>query len=161
MPPPARRHGPTVTPSGEPCAAPVGSRVDALMLVHQVERRAFAEGRTAIVLTLGTRAGRIVSAPLWGERQAWAEGLARGSVVRAEGRVGEYRAVRQLELSALTQVPGDSASLRALVPSTGTTGADWAVLEEVRCALSAPSLRATLAMCYDDPAFRTAYEACP
>ena len=64
-----------MTPVSDPIVAPIGNRVEALMLVHQVERRAWGEGREGVTLVLGTHAGRIGTAPLWGERQAWAAGL--------------------------------------------------------------------------------------
>jgi 3'-5' exoribonuclease len=131
------------------------------MLVHQVERRAYGEGRTAVVLTLGSRAGRIAGAPLWGERQEWAAGLSRGTIVRVAGRVGEYRGARQLELSALTVVAPGSVSLRAVVPATSSTADDWTLLDELRCRLRAARLRRVLSLFYDDPGFRYAYEDCP
>jgi hypothetical protein len=89
----------------DPILAPVGSRVEGLMLVHQVERRAWGEGRESIILVLGTQAGRIGTAPLWGERRAWAAGIVRGTVVNVSGLIGVFRGVRQLELSALHHAP--------------------------------------------------------
>jgi 3'-5' exoribonuclease len=145
----------------DPILAPAGAAVDGFMLVHQVERRSYAEGRTAVVLTLGAGAGRIASAPLWGERQAWAEGLVPGTIVRAAGRIGAYRGTRQLELSELSVAPAGAVSLRALVPATDSTAADWAALDQWRCALRAPRLRRVLAAFFDDSAFRTAFEDCP
>ena len=152
---------PAVSQPGDAVIAPVGAAVDAFMLVHQVERRSYGDGRAAIILTLGARAGRISCAPLWGERQAWAEPLARGTIVRAVGRIGEYRGTRQLELSALSVAPAGSVPLRAVVPATGTTAADWTLLDQVRCALRAARLRRVLALFYDDPTFRAEYEESP
>jgi 3'-5' exoribonuclease len=145
----------------DPILAPIGSRVEALMLVHQVERRAWGEGREGTILVLGTHVGRIGTAPLWGERQAWAAGIARGTIVSASARIGAFRGVRQLELAALRIAPPDAAPLRALVPSTTTTAADWTLLDEARRALHRPRLRRVLGLFYDDPAFRSAYEECP
>lgn len=145
----------------DPILAPIGSRVEALMLVHQVERRAWGEGREGTILVLATHAGRIGTAPLWGERQAWAAGIARGTIVSASGRIGTFRGVRQLELAALRIAPPDAAPLRALVPGTTTTAADWTLLDEARRALHRPRLRRVLGLFYDDPAFRSAYEECP
>lgn len=155
------RDVPSVSQSCDAVVAPVGTTVDAFMLVHQVERWTYGEGRAAVVLTLGTRTGRISGAPLWGERQAWAQELARGTIVRAVGRIGEYRGTRQLELSALSVAPAGSVPLRAVVPATGTTAADWTLLDQVRCALRAARIRRVLALFYDDPTFRAAYEDCP
>ncbi|HEX6863662.1 MAG TPA: hypothetical protein VF414_12635 [Thermoanaerobaculia bacterium] len=53
-----------MTQASDPIQAPVGTPVDTLMLVHQVERRAWGEGREGVVLVLGTCAGRIGTAPL-------------------------------------------------------------------------------------------------
>jgi 3'-5' exoribonuclease len=47
------------------------------------------------------------------------------------------------------------------VPATGTTAADWTLLDQVRCALRAARIRRVLALFYDDPTFRAAYEDCP
>jgi 3'-5' exoribonuclease len=150
-----------MTQSGDPVVAPPGSAVNACMLVHQVERRAYGEGRAGVVLTLGTSGGRIASAPLWGERQEWAVGLNRGTIVRIAGRIGEYRGARQLELSALSVVPAGSISLRTVVPATTTTAADWTALDRARCSLRAARLRRVLSLLYDDPGFRSAYQDCP
>lgn len=150
-----------MTQSSDPILAPLGTRVDSLMLVHQVERRAWGEGREGIVLVLGTRAGRIATAPLWGERQAWAAGLLRGTVVHATGRIGAFRGVGQLELSALQVAPPEAAPLRSLVPGTTTTAADWTLLDQGRRALHRPTLRRVLGLFYDDPSFRVAYQECP
>jgi 3'-5' exoribonuclease len=150
-----------VTQAPDPILAPIGSRVEGLMLVHQVERRAWGEGREGIILVLGTQAGRIGTAPLWGERQAWAAAVARGSIVNASGRIGVFRGARQLELSALHLAPPGAAPLRALVPGTTTAGADWALLDGCRHALRRPRLRGAIGLFYNDPAFRSAYEECP
>ncbi|HKU62140.1 MAG TPA: HD domain-containing protein [Gemmatimonadales bacterium] len=152
---------PDVTEPSDPVVAPLGTRVEAPMLVHQIERRAWGEGREGVILVLGTSAGRIGTAPLWGERQAWAANVARGTIVHASGRVGAFRGVRQLELSGLRVAPADSVPLRALVPGTTTTIADWTVLDEARRALRRPRLRRVLGLFYDDPPFRSAYEECP
>ncbi len=145
----------------DPILAPIGSRVEGLMLVHQVERRAWGEGREGIILVLGTQAGRIGTAPLWGERRAWAAGITRGTVVNASGLIGVFRGARQLELSALRRAPPDAAPLRGLVPGTTTAAADWTLLDECRQALRGPRLRRVLGLFYDDPSFRSAYEECP
>ena len=150
-----------VTHSSDPVVAAPGSAVNACMLVHQVERRAYGEGRTGLVLTLGTRAGRITAAPLWGERQEWAAGLRRGTIVRIAGRIGEYRGARQLELSALSVASAGSVPLRAVVPATTTMDADWTILDQLRCGLRAARLRGVLSLFYDDPGFRSAYQDCP
>ena len=150
-----------MTPVSDPIVAPIGSRVEALMLVHQVERRAWGEGREGVTLVLGRHAGRIGTAPLWGERQAWAAGITRGTIVAASGRIGSFRGVRQLELAALHIAPANAVPLRALVPGTATTAADWTLLDEARRALRHPRLRRVLGVFYDDPAFRSAYEECP
>lgn len=150
-----------MTQAPDPIQAPLGTQVDTLMLVHQVERRAWGEGREGVVLVLGTSAGRIGTAPLWGDRQAWADGLVRGTIVRAAGRLGSFRGVRQLELSGLRIAPPDAAPLRALVPGTTTTAADWTLLDEARRALRQPGLGRVLDLFYDDPSFRTAYQECP
>ena len=78
-----------MTQSSDPILAPIGSRVEGLMLVHQVERRAWGEGREGIILVLGTQAGRIGTAPLWGERQAWA--AASSAVPSCTPRAGSER----------------------------------------------------------------------
>ena len=145
----------------DPILAPTGSRVEGLMLVHQVERRAWGDGREGIILVLGTQAGRIGTAPLWGERRAWAAGIVRGSVVNVSGLIGVFRGTRQLELSALHRAPTDTTPLRTLVPGTTTVAADWALLDECRQSLRRPRLRRVLGLFYDDPAFRSAYEECP
>jgi 3'-5' exoribonuclease len=150
-----------VTHSSDPIQAPLGTQVDTLMLVHQVERRAWGEGREGVVLVLGTCAGRIGTAPLWGDRQTWAAGLVCGTIVRVVGRIGSYRGVRQLELSGLRIAPPDAAPLRALVPGTTTTAADWTLLDEARHALRRPGLGRILGLFYEDPSFRVAYQECP
>ena len=150
-----------MTQVSDPILAPIGCRVEALVLVHQVERRVWGEGREGTILVLGTHAGRIGTAPLWGKRQAWAAGIARGTIVAASGRIGSFRGVRQLELAALHIAPADAAPLRALVPGTTTTAADWTLLDEARGAVRRPRLRRVLGLFYDDPAFRSGYEECP
>lgn len=150
-----------MTKAADPIHAALGTQVDALMLVHQVDRRTWGEGREGVVLVLGTQRGRIGTAPLWGERQAWAAGVVRGSIVRACGRIGAFRGVRQLELSGMRIAPPDAVPLRALVPGTGTTAADWTLLDEARRALRRPTLARVLGLFFDDPSFRTAYQECP
>ncbi len=150
-----------MTQVSDPSLAPIGTRVEALMLVHQIERRVWGEGREGTILVLGTHAGRIGTAPLWGERQAWAAGIACGTIVAASGRIGAFRGVRQLELAALHIAPADAVPLRMLMPGTTTTAADWTLLDEARGAVRRPRLRRVLGLFYDDPAFRSAYEECP
>ncbi len=150
-----------MTQASDPILAPIGCRVEALMLVHQIERRVWGEGREGTILVLGTHAGRIGTAPLWGERQAWAAGIACGTIVAASGRIGAFRGVRQLELAALHIAPADAVPLRMLMPGTTTTAADWTLLDEARGAVRRPRLRRVLGLFYDDPAFRSAYEECP
>jgi 3'-5' exoribonuclease len=81
--------------------------------------------------------------------------------VQAAGRIGAYRGVRQLELSGLRIAPPDAVPLRALVPGTTTTAADWMLLDEARRTLRRSRLCRVLGLFYDDPAFRTAYQECP
>jgi 3'-5' exoribonuclease len=150
-----------VTQSSDPIQAPLGTQVDTLMLVHEVERRAWGEGREGVILVLGTRAGRIGTAPLWGERQALAAGIVRGAIVHAAGRIGVFRGVRQLQLSGLRVAPPDAAPLRALVPGTSTTAADWTLLDEARRTVRRSRLCRVLGLFYDDPSFRSAYQECP
>lgn len=147
--------------STDPILLPVGAGVDAWMMVHELELRAYGHGKDCTVLTLGTAAGRIGTAPLWGGRQSLAAGIVRGSIVRAVGRIGLYRGARQLELSAIRLAPPGVVDLGSFLPTAGNPARHWAVLDRARAHLRRPRLRQVLGLFYDDAVFRARYEECP
>lgn len=136
-----------------------GHRIQDPLLVVEVERKGGDTPHT--VLTFANASGRLASAPFWQEDQPRIAGIAPGDVAQVIGEVGLYRGQRQIKVSSIRPLPKGSVDLRRLVPSIGDTGPYWRTLDGWRAEIARPRLAATLALFYDDDAFRMAYEACP
>lgn len=141
---------PTVTP---------GQRIQDPLLVVEVEQRGGDSPHT--VLTFSNASGRLPSAPFWLEDQPRIAGIAPGCVAQVIGEVGLYRGQRQLKVSSIRPLPQGTVDLRRLVPAIGDTAPYWKTLDGWRAEIPRPRLAATLALFYDDDAFRLAYEECP
>jgi 3'-5' exoribonuclease len=131
------------------------------LLVVEVDHRSYGDGKDCVVLTLADASGRIGSAPFWSERRAAVAGLVRGDPVEVTGEVRLYRGRRQLEVLAIRPLVRADVDWRLLLPAVKDTAPCWRLLDGWRRAVRAPRLRGLLALFYDDPAFRTRYDACP
>lgn len=148
----------TTTPLDLP-ALPVGASVQHPLLVVEVDQR--GGDRPHTILTLGNSTGRLQSAPFWPEKQHLVAGIGRGAVVQVIARVSEYKGSRQLEVTSIRPLPRGTVDPRTLLPSVGNVEGYWQRLDAWRAGIRLPRLAATLALFYDDPEFRAAYESCP
>lgn len=144
-----------------PCPAfTLGTQVDLPMLIVDLERRDSRRGEFT-TLTLAHRSERISTAPFWPEDQFRLAGLARGHAVRVRGEVGQFNGRRQLKVAALEALRPDQLDLRALLPSIASTVPFWQALDRWRQAIQGPRLSRTVALFFDDAAFRARFESCP
>ncbi len=139
----------------------VGSRVEGMFLILDVEVRTPQSGDPFTVVTLGNTTGRIGTEPFWSERQQEVAGLQSGHVVQVTGDVQTYRDRRQLRVTSLTHVPKGSVDIYALLPSVGPVDRYWSTLDSWRREITKPRLRAVLDLFYEEDAFRQRYEQCP
>ena len=138
----------------------VGERLEANLLVCEVEQRGNG-AQPFVILTFGNATGRIQSAPFWSEDLVQLSGVTRGKVVEVQGDVTTYRDRRQLRVSAIRAIPEDRVDWHEMLPSVGDTDPYWRALDGWRCQISAPRLKATLALFYEDQDFRLSYSRCP
>ena len=139
----------------------VGARLQAPLLVLEVQRKTFAADKECTVLTLGNASGRIDSAPFWGPEQHAVSGIERGSVVQVTGEVGLYRGKRQLQISVIHPLPRGSVDQRDLLPSVGDVAGYWKQLDDWRAQVGGARLARTLGLFFDDADFRGRFEQCP
>jgi 3'-5' exoribonuclease len=139
----------------------VGHRVDAPLLVLEVDIRSTASGDPYTMLTLGNASGRIGTEPFWRERQEDVAGLRSGHIVHVVGEVGTFRDKRQLRVSSIRSVPAGAADLAAFLPTVGAVEKYRKTLDGWRREISAPRLRTVLDLFFEDEEFRTRFEACP
>ncbi len=138
-----------------------GDRIDAPLLVADVERRCYGSEKDCTVLILGDASGRIGSRPIWDAEQERIAGISKGDVVRVAGIMGSYRGKRQIEIASIRVLRPGVVSWWDLVPSVGNVAPYWEQLDRWRAEIRRPRLRRTLALFYDDAAFRRRYELCP
>lgn len=137
-----------------------GERLEGRLVVWDVEERR-AGSQPFVILTLGNSTGRIQSAPFWTETLPLLAGITRGQVVEVLADVTRYRERRQLRVNAIRTVPEDHVDWNEMLPSVGETAPYWEALDQWRCQLAAPRLKATLGLFYDDEDFRSRYDRCP
>ncbi len=136
-----------------------GDRVQDPFLVMALETRGGDHPHT--VLTLGNSTGSIQTAPFWPEDQPKIAGIGKRSVVQVIGEVATYRDKRQLKVSSIRVLPPGAIEPARLLPSVGDVQRYWAYLDRLRSEIRGPRLRAVLDLFYEDPEFRSRYEACP
>ena len=139
----------------------VGTRVDATLVIRDVDVRTQANGDPFTILTLGNATGTIGTEPFWAERSAEVAGLGRGHVVRVVGEVATYRDRLQLRVVSLRHVPSDAVDFTTLLPSVGPVERYWNTLDGWRREIAKPRLRAVVDLFYEEDVFRRRYEECP
>jgi 3'-5' exoribonuclease len=137
----------------------VGDAVNQPLLVLDLEQRAGEHPHT--ILWLGDASGRLPSAPLWSSDQPRIAGIRRGDVAAVVGTVTTWRDRRQLAIDSIRPLPPGQVRWQDLLPTIGDPAPWWALLDDGRSRLRATGLRATLALFFDDPAFRRRFGACP
>lgn len=142
-------------------ALAVGARVQDTLLVWEVDTKSQNDGSRYVILHLSNASGRLPTAPFWSSELHKVEGLARGSIVRVTADVSDYRGQRQLRVTAIDPVPRGSVDLARLVPSIGDVTPWWKKLDEWRGEMRDGPWKRAVALFYDDPDFRRAYEQCP
>jgi len=130
------------------------------MLVVDLERRDSRRGEFTM-LTLAHQAERISSSPFWPEDRLRLAGVSRGQVVRVRGEVGQFNGRRQLKVAELVALAPGEVDVRGLLPSIASAAPFWSTLDRWRLAIRGPRLARTVALFFDDPAFRTRFESCP
>lgn len=136
-----------------------GCRVEGAFLVAEVQVR---HGDCPYTILVLARAGaRMSTAPFWESDRHRIAGLRRGDVVQVTGTVGVYRERCQLQVESLRLVPEEEANWEEILPSVGPVAASWEQLDRWRAEVTAPRLRAVLALFYGDARFRARYERCP
>lgn len=113
------------------------------------------------VLTLGNSTGSIQTAPFWPEDRPKIAGIARRAVVQVIGEVATYRDKRQLKVTSIRPLPPGTIEPSRLLPSVGDVQRYWTYLDRLRSEIRGPRLRTVLDLFYEDPEFRSRYEACP
>lgn len=141
-------------------ALALGAQVDLPMLVVDLERRESRRGEFT-TLTLAHQSERISTSPFWPEDRCRLAGVARGQVVRVRGEVGQFNGRRQLRVAALVALGPDEVDLRALLPSIESAAPFWRALDRWRQDIGGPRLARTVALFFDDTAFRSRFESCP
>ena len=149
-----------------PCIAPphpalsLGARVDLPMLVVDLARRDSRRGEFT-TLTLAHQSERISTSPFWPEDRFRIAGVTRGQAVRVRGEVGQFNGRRQLKVAALVALAPHEVDLRGLLPSIASAAPFWRALDRWRQAIRGPRLARTVALFFDDTAFRSGFELCP
>jgi len=144
-------------------ALTAGDRVEHPFRVLSIEKKDGEHPRW--VVSLGNASGDIDSGPIW-ERDgvaAMLQGVAKGDVVQVIGTIGEYRGKRQLTVTSLRPLPPGQIDRRQLVPSITAAATEkyWEKLDAWRRDITAPRLKAVLALCFDDDDFRARFGECP
>jgi 3'-5' exoribonuclease len=143
-----------------PPALALGAQVDLPMLVVDLERRDSRRGEFT-TLTLAHQCERISTSPFWPEDRCRLAGVRRGQAVRVRGEVGQFNGRRQLKVATLVALGPDEVDVRALLPSIASAAPFWSALDRWRQAIPGARLARTLALFFDDPAFRADFELCP
>jgi 3'-5' exoribonuclease len=138
----------------------LGAQVDLPMLVVDLDRRDSRRGEFT-TLTLAHQAERISTSPFWPEDQFRIAGVARGQAVRVRGEVGQFNGRRQLKVATLVTLEPGEVDLRGLLPSIASPAPFWRALDRWRQALRGPRLARTVALLFEDIAFRSGFELCP
>jgi 3'-5' exoribonuclease len=138
----------------------LGARVDLPMVVVELERRDSKRGEFT-TLTLAHRAERISTSPFWPEDRLRLAGVSRGQVVRVRGEVGQFNGRRQLKVAALVALAPAEVDVRQLLPSIPSPAPFWSELDRWRRAIRGPRLARTVALFFDESAFRARFECCP
>lgn len=138
---------------------PVGSRVQCVLLLVEVESRGGASPHT--ILTLSNASGRIQSAPIWDSDGPRLAGLSQGDPVQVIGEIDCYRDRRQLRIGSIRVLPRDQVDWHRLMPSVGDVAPYWETLDRYRDGILAPRLSVTLGLFFDEPEFRRRYQECP
>jgi 3'-5' exoribonuclease len=147
------------TASPSPSLA-LGAHVDLPMLVVDLERRDSRRGEFT-TLTLAHQSERISTSPFWAEERSRLDGVTRGLAVRVRGEVSQFNGRRQLKVATLVALKPDEIDLRALLPSIASPEPFWRALDRWRQTICGPRLARTVALFFDDAAFRTRFESCP
>ena len=146
-----------------------GDRVEAeLRVVERIERKK-ADGEPYVILSVGNASGQIDTEPIWADKldAGWADGAVRGAIVQVLGHVGRYdrggASRRQLKLSAPARaLPRDSRRIDDFLPRiTQDPATLWDSLDRLRHDITSSSLKAVLALLYDDEPFRLRFERTP
>jgi len=139
----------------------VGAHVEETFLVWDVEQRTQSDGNPFVILTLANASGRVKTAPFWSSDLPKVEGVAKGTVVSVVADLGMYRSDRQLKVASLRPLPRGTVDWSRLLPSIGDVAPWWRKVEEWRGETADGPFRRAVALCYDDPDFRSRYEQCP
>ena len=122
----------------------VGTRVEGMFLVLEINVRSRPDGDPFTILMLGNSTGRIGTEPFWAERQPEIAGLQPGHVIQVAGEVQTYRERRQLHVTSLTHVPKDEVDPSELLPSIGPVDRYWQTLDGWRREMTKPRLKAVV-----------------
>ena len=139
----------------------VGTRVEGVFLVLELNVRSRPDGDPFTILMLGNSTGRIATEPFWAERQPEIAGLRPGHVIQVTGEVQTYRERRQLHVTSLTHVTKDEVDPSELLPSIGPVDRYWQTLDGWRREMTKPRLKAVVDTFYEEDLFRLRYEQCP
>jgi 3'-5' exoribonuclease len=138
----------------------LGAQVDLPMLVVDLERRDSRRGEFT-TLTLAHQSERISTSPFWPEGRVRLAGVTRGRPVRVRGEVGQFNGRLQLKVAELVALEPHEIDLRGLLPCIASAAPFWRALDGWRQAIRGPRLSRTVALFFDDPAFRARFESCP
>lgn len=139
----------------------VGERVQDTLLVWDIESRSQSDGSRYAILHLANSTGRAPTAPFWSSDLHLVDGLSKGTVVSVIADVQEYRGSKQLKVASIRPVPKEMADFSRLVPSVGDVAPWWTRLDRWSSEMAAGPWKRVVALFYDDPDFRRAYERCP
>ena len=139
--------------------APAGSAVRAPLLILDLESRGGDVPHT--IITFGNVGGRLRSAPFWASEHHRIAHLARGQAVEVAGTIGSWRDRRQLHVESIRVLPPGQVPWNELLPSCGDPAPWWRLLDGWRTTIRGPRLSQTLALLFDDEAFRARFERCP
>jgi len=150
----------TATPLSIPTLG-IGERVQDTFLVWAVETRTQSDGSPYAILQLANSTGRAPTAPFWSTDLPRIDGVTRGTVVSVVADVQEYRGVRQFKVVSIRPMPKQAADIARLLPSVGDVAPWWKTLDKWRAEMADGAWKRAVALFYDDPDFRVAYEQCP
>lgn len=142
-------------------ALATGTRVEAPLLVRDVDIRTQAQGDPYTILTLGNGTGTIPTEPFWAQRAHEVAGLRRGHAVQVIGEVSSYRDRPQLKIVSIRHLPAGSVDFRSLLPSVGAVDRFWQTLDTWRGEIAKPRLRAVVDLFFAEDVFRKRFEECP
>jgi hypothetical protein len=131
--------------------------VDLPMLVVDLERRESRRGDFTM-LTLAHRSERIATSPFWPEDQFRLAGVTRGQAVQVTGEIGQFNGRRQLKVATLVALEPGQFDPRELLPAIASPAPFWQALDRWRQAIRGPRLAHTVALFFDDTAFRARFD---